>query len=907
MVALLFVGMIFPGFSFGQIPHLINYQGILFNLSSGQPVADNTYSITFSIYDASAGGSAIWSENQSVTTKNGLYDVLLGSRTALTAAILSGSEKYLGIKVGSDPEMTPLKRIVSVAYAIACEETDKVDGRHASEFADAAHNHDDRYFTETELNTSDGNPPNQGSNRMSWNNLTDVPNGFVDGTDNTAGGWIDDGAAVRLETSTDNVGIGTSSPNSKLEVAGSIHSTTGGFKFPDGTTQLTAATGGANSWNLTGNGSTTPGINFLGTTDDKALELKVNTLRALRLEPNTTSPNILGGYSGNTITAGRYGATIGGGGNSSNINSITGSYSTVSGGEGNTASSDRAVVGGGQDNTASSSFTTVGGGWQNQATGPYTVVSGGSSNTASGEYAAVGGGYHNTASGRSPHVAAGEQNAASAAYASVGGGLGNEVTAQYGTIAGCGRSDANDEATRNKVTETYGAIGGGGKNRAGNDNTNDADAPYATVSGGYDNKASSLGTFVGGGYGNEASNTNSAVAAGLGNKARGVKSFVGGGWSHDASGEDAAIGGGMGNIASGWGSTIGGGHSHIASGNFSTICGGINNDATSYAATVAGGSDNSAAGWGTVCGGATNTVSGEYAVIGGGRNNIASGYSATVPGGMSNTALGQYSFAGGRRAKANHNGVFVWADNTDADFSSAMDNEFIIRAKNGMSVTSNNTAYGGRVDNQTGGGDGFRALANVSNGLNWGALWAVNYGTSPALYAYATQAGYFQGNVTITGTLSKGGGGFKIDHPLDPIHKYLNHSFVESPDMKNVYDGVIELDSQGEAWVELPNWFSALNRDFCYQLTAIGTPGPDLFIAAEIANNRFKIAGGKAGMKVSWQVTGIRQDAFANAHRIPIEEDKSTNDRGKYMHPGDYGVSETMGIGYDQKLNQEHK
>ncbi len=179
LVALLFVGMMLPGFAFGQVPPLINYQGILMNPSSGQPVADNTYSITFSIYNTASGGTAIWTETQSVTTRAGLYNVLLASSTALSATILSGPEKYLGIKVGSDSEMTPRKRIVSVAYAIACEEADKVDGKHATDFANVTHTHDDRYFSETELNTSDGNPPNQGSNRMSWDNLKDVPAGLL--------------------------------------------------------------------------------------------------------------------------------------------------------------------------------------------------------------------------------------------------------------------------------------------------------------------------------------------------------------------------------------------------------------------------------------------------------------------------------------------------------------------------------------------------------------------------------------------------------------------------------------------------------------------------------------------------------------------------------------------------------
>ena len=154
-------------------------------------------------------------------------------------------------------------------------------------------------------------------------------------------------------------------------------------------------------------------------------------------------------------------------------------------------------------------------------------------------------------------------------------------------------------------------------------------------------------------------------------------------------------------------------------------------------------------------------------------------------------------------------------------------------------------------------------------------------------------AGNFLGNVTISGTLTKGGGSFKIDHPLDPENKYLSHSFVESPDMMNVYNGNVTLDARGEAWITLPEWFEALNRDFRYQLTAIGAPGPNLYVASEVSSNRFKIARGIPDGKVSWQVTGIRQDAWANAHRIAVEEAKPASQRGTYLHPVEYGQPET--------------
>ncbi len=146
------------------------------------------------------------------------------------------------------------------------------------------------------------------------------------------------------------------------------------------------------------------------------------------------------------------------------------------------------------------------------------------------------------------------------------------------------------------------------------------------------------------------------------------------------------------------------------------------------------------------------------------------------------------------------------------------------------------------------------------------------------------------GNAYVTGTLSKAGGSFKIDDPIDPAGKYLSHSFVESPDMMNIYNGIVTLDAHGNATVTMPDWFSALNRDFRYTLTAIGSPAPKLFIAEELHDNQFRIAGGKKGQRVSWQITGVRQDAWANAHRIPTEEAKPDAEQGHYLHPELFGA-----------------
>ncbi len=131
------------------------------------------------------------------------------------------------------------------------------------------------------------------------------------------------------------------------------------------------------------------------------------------------------------------------------------------------------------------------------------------------------------------------------------------------------------------------------------------------------------------------------------------------------------------------------------------------------------------------------------------------------------------------------------------------------------------------------------------------------------------------GNLTVVGNVSKTTGSFRIPHPLDPDKKWLYHSFVESPDMMNVYNGMIVLDERGCATVELPDYFMALNSDYRYQLTPVGSSMPGLFVSREVEKNSFAISGGKAGGKVSWQVTGIRQDEAAKKERIVTEVERT--------------------------------
>lgn len=176
---------------------------------------------------------------------------------------------------------------------------------------------------------------------------------------------------------------------------------------------------------------------------------------------------------------------------------------------------------------------------------------------------------------------------------------------------------------------------------------------------------------------------------------------------------------------------------------------------------------------------------------------------------------------------------------------------------------------------------------------------ATNYATLGSPYA-----GFFVGSVAITRNLSKGSGTFKIDHPLDPANKYLYHSFVESPDMKNIYDGNITTDQNGDATVTLPPYFEALNMDFRYQLTTIGTFSQAI-VMIEIQNSQFVIKTDKPNVKVSWQVTGVRQDEYAKKYRVIPEVMKEEKNKGKYLHPEVFGksINKTIGFSGDSKAN----
>jgi hypothetical protein len=539
----------------------VAYQGQL--KEDGAP-ANGSYVMEFRLFDAEEGGAQIGptllfdgqgGNPPPVDVEEGLFSILLD----FGASVFDGEERWLLVAVEETP-LLPRQAVTPSPYALfsaAPWETSGTDVVYSGGNVGIGTTAPTSLLDVAGMVVSSGagggalrtlNPGNPGASAtLGWLNNTARIRIGGSGPGATGGLDIQRGGDVSLMRIADNgaVGIGDTNPQFKLTVAGTVYSKSGGFRFPDGTTQVTAATGGGNSWSLTGNTGTDPSTNFVGTIDNVALNLRVNDARALRLEPGISSPNIIGGYSGNSVADGASGAANAGGG----------------------------------------------------------------------------------------------------AFLSI-----------------------------NRINDNYGTIGGGTSNSVGVDDGNPANQLYGTVGGGLSNSATNLHATVGGGQTNTASGGSSTIAGGSVNLASGGSSAIGGGFSHEATGIGATIAGGVDNTATGDKVAIGGGETNVAGAEWAVVAGGLSNTADGENAAIGGGGGNQAGGL--------------AATIGGGSFNVADGDGAAVPGGTANRANGANSLATGYRAKADHDGSFVWADSTEADFVSTAPNQFLIRATSGVGIGS---------------------------------------------------------------------------------------------------------------------------------------------------------------------------------------------------------------------------
>jgi hypothetical protein len=363
-----------------------------------------------------------------------------------------------------------------------------------------------------------------------------------------------------------------------------------------------------------------------------------------------------------------------------------------------------------------------------------------------------------------------------------------------------------------------------------------------------------------------------------------------------------------------------------STGSSTTGAAGVNGYESSKTGQVFGvfGSTTSATNFAAGVSGNANATTGQvYGVVG--VSNSTTAGAAAVNGYEPATTGGVYGVSGSTPSTSG-SGVVGNATATSGNTNGVAG---LDASPNGSGVNGSNSSgtccFAAGVFGQAVGGTGVLGSASATSGLNFGvqgisassAGIGVQAGNTPTgegvslaagtflVNAYVGKSGefnvdnsgngFFAGNLTVKGNVSKGGGSFKIDHPLDPANKYLSHSFVESPDMMNVYNGNITTDRHGFATVNLPDYFEALNGDFRYQLTVIGQFAQAI-VAKKISANRFVIRTNRPNVEVSWQVTGVRHDAYANRYRIPVEEDKALAEQGYYLHPEVFGQPESKSI-----------
>lgn len=491
-------------------------------------------------------------------------------------------------------------------------------------------------------------------------------------------------------------------------------------------------------WTLNGNAGTDPASHFLGTSDPTSLTLSVDASPALRIEYTGMTPNLVGGYAGNTVASGAFGVSIGGGGLSGAAHEVVANFATIGGGISNTVRAEGGAIGGGGDNVARS---------------PYATIGGGLGNSTGADLATVGGGHLNSAEGTFATVAGGESASAAGHAASVGGGSHITATAQYATIGG---------GQHNEVKMFAGAIGGGAWNT-----TNQS---YAAIAGGHGNTVGGEAAAIGGGENNWASGGASVIGGGLGNTASGGTSTIGGGIENRATAGSTTIGGGEFISVTHHGATVAGGSHITVTGDYGAVGGGRFNTASYHYATIGGGTENTASNWHTtIAGGLGNIASGDKSAIGGGHNNVASGFLAAIGGGYENAASGDDSFVGGG---VNHTASGKRSAIGGGEYNTVTATLGTIAGGSNITVTGSYGAVGGGERNQAsasyttvGGGWGNTASgldATIAGGYAneaTGDESTVAGGTGNDATAYATTVGGGLGNQATADFATIAGGG----------------------------------------------------------------------------------------------------------------------------------------------------
>ncbi len=594
------------------------YQGRLQN--NGSP-ASGTYNLTFSLFNVSSGGSAAAGPvtTNGVFVTNGLFTVTLD----FGAGIFNGTAYWLEIGVetngaGSFTTLVPRQQLTPTPYAMFAE------GANAAGIS--------------------GTIP-AGNFGGTYGNAVNFNNG-ADSFDGTFSGQFFGSSFIGGDFVGNFIGNGS------------------------GLTDV---------WQTGGNIGTTAGVNFLGTTDNQPLELHVNGLRAVRLEPTTNTSyvsgaiNVVQGSEANFALAGAHGVTIAGGGADfyfgGNVENLVASdYGTIGGGVGNniqTNAYESTIAGGNANSIQPGAYrSTIAGGWGNtiETNASTSVIGGGQYNIVTAPWSVIAGGFFNTNAGGVSFIGAGDYNniQAGSPYSVIGGGYKN-IAAGVGVFIGGGGFDGSTFAG-NQAYANASTIGGGLGNNI------QSGASYATIGGGQNNVVSGISGFIGGG------GYDGSLRAG--NQVYANASTIGGGVANTIQSYsiDATIGGG--------------GLNGIGTNNLASVIGG------GYLNQIQGSTLGSVIAASTIAGGVNNVIQTNalYATIGGGGDNTNAAYYGTIPGGFGNVATGQFSFAAGYHAQALYQGDFVWADSQNTNFAATTTDQVSFRCQGGVRFTSGSGA-----------------------------------------------------------------------------------------------------------------------------------------------------------------------------------------------------------------------